>query len=60
MADLVCPNGHVSSDPDWCDTCGAPMAGNSGTPSPPSPRSSPVGLAATPASGIVAPVACPG
>ncbi len=21
----TCPQGHVSGDPDWCDTCGAPM-----------------------------------
>jgi len=66
MADLVCPNGHVSSDPDWCDTCGAPMGAAPGGPpsaavlSPiSSPVPSPVGLAATPASGVVAPVACP-
>ena len=24
-----CPNGHASGDPDWCDTCGAPMHGAS-------------------------------
>lgn len=21
----MCPNGHESQDPEWCDTCGAPM-----------------------------------
>lgn len=25
----TCPNGHTSTDPDWCDTCGAPMHGPS-------------------------------
>ena len=25
----TCPNGHTSADPDWCDTCGAPMHGPS-------------------------------
>ena len=28
-ASSTCPNGHQSSDPEWCDTCGAPMAGPS-------------------------------
>jgi FHA domain len=25
-----CPNGHQSNDPEWCDTCGAPLAGGTG------------------------------
>jgi FHA domain len=36
---FACPNGHQSSDPEWCDTCGAPIGG--------SPEATP---AATPAS----------
>ena len=27
MTDIVCPNGHHSGDPEWCDTCGAPIGG---------------------------------
>jgi FHA domain len=25
---FACPNGHQSSDPEWCDTCGAPIGGS--------------------------------
>ena len=25
MTSVVCPNGHLSADPEWCDTCGAPI-----------------------------------
>ncbi len=25
-----CPNGHDSKDPEWCDTCGAPLQGGIG------------------------------
>ena len=25
MTAVLCPNGHHSADPDWCDTCGAPI-----------------------------------
>ncbi len=28
----TCPQGHVSNDPDWCDTCGAPI-GSTASPS---------------------------
>ena len=28
MSGATCPNGHTSTDPDWCDTCGAPMHGS--------------------------------
>jgi hypothetical protein len=31
-AGTPCPNGHVSGDPDWCDTCGAPMSGGASSP----------------------------
>jgi hypothetical protein len=33
MTVVVCPNGHTSGDPDWCDTCGTPIGG-SADPSP--------------------------
>jgi hypothetical protein len=33
MTAVVCPNGHSSGDPEWCDTCGAPIGG-SAEPSP--------------------------
>lgn len=50
----VCPNGHTSEDLEWCDTCGAPMAGAgaaaAATPSTPAP---------VPTSSAVAPVSCP-
>jgi FHA domain len=26
----ACPNGHQSNDPEWCDTCGAPLQGGTG------------------------------
>ncbi len=28
MTAVVCPNGHTSGDPEWCDTCGAPIGGS--------------------------------
>ena len=44
MTTALCPNGHHSADPEWCDTCGAPIgaspAGN------PSAASAPVSAAA--------------
>lgn len=62
----TCPNGHTSTDPDWCDTCGAPMHG----PSPEAaaaaaPAPDPVVEAASgstpapPASGVGSPEPCP-
>ncbi len=45
-ASSTCPNGHQSSDPEWCDTCGAPMAG---------PSSAAVAAAAPPSTGAAAP-----
>jgi len=27
VTDIICPNGHHSGDPEWCDTCGAPIGG---------------------------------
>ncbi|MEO7371454.1 MAG: FHA domain-containing protein, partial [Ilumatobacteraceae bacterium] len=44
MTTYMCPNGHSSGDPQWCDTCGAPIGGSASAaappPSPSSPRSS--------------------
>ena len=37
----TCPNGHESTDPEWCDTCGARLSGT--TPEPPPPTAPPVG-----------------
>jgi hypothetical protein len=48
----ICPNGHTSNDPEWCDTCGAPMGGQ---PAPVAPAAT----AKPPLSTTVAPVACP-
>ncbi|HEX3087290.1 MAG TPA: FHA domain-containing protein [Ilumatobacteraceae bacterium] len=28
MTTFLCPNGHQSNDPEWCDTCGAPIGGS--------------------------------
>ncbi|MCB1000000.1 MAG: zinc-ribbon and FHA domain-containing protein [Acidimicrobiales bacterium] len=56
MSTATCPNGHVSTDPEWCDTCGAPMNGPSAeaqaqsTAPPPSAGGSSV---------AAAPVTCP-
>lgn len=48
-APTMCPNGHTSGDPEWCDTCGAPMSGASAT------------VAAAPSTSppAIAPVSCP-
>lgn len=29
MTTYMCPNGHHSGDPEWCDTCGSPIDGSS-------------------------------
>lgn len=52
-ATTVCPNGHTSGDPDWCDTCGAPMH------SPVAPVVAPVASGTAGPSTSVAPVSCP-
>ena len=49
MTDVVCPNGHHSGDPEWCDTCGAPIGGSS--------ISAPVATPATPAASEAGPPA---
>ena len=51
----VCPNGHTSGDPEWCDTCGAPMDGvvrGAGVAAPAPP------LTGGPSTSV-APVSCP-
>lgn len=58
MSTTLCPNGHQSTDPDWCDTCGAKLSGGPSAPPPPSGSSSPVGPSTAPASSPVA-LACP-
>jgi hypothetical protein len=56
----ACPNGHISADPEWCDTCGAPLGAppSSSTPQSVSPGSVSSGPA-TPPSGPVATTSCP-
>ncbi len=53
MSQTTCPNGHVSADPDWCDTCGARLgsAGSPGVPdaAAPVPMSSPPDSPGSPA-----------
>ena len=44
MTTYTCPNGHQSADPEWCDTCGAPIGGS------PEAAPAPVERAAAPAS----------
>lgn len=51
-----CPNGHASGDPEWCDTCGAPMAGPSAAAVAAAPSPSPHQV---PSSAAIAPVSCP-
>jgi FHA domain/Double zinc ribbon len=48
----VCSNGHTSEDLEWCDTCGAPMAGSAAPPVPTPPA--PVAPVPT-----AAPISCP-
>src|SRR3954471_21220307 len=51
MSQVLCPNGHVSADPEWCDTCGARL----GAPPAAAPAASAGPPLSTPPSG--APVA---
>jgi hypothetical protein len=68
MTTVACPNGHQSSDPDWCDTCGAKIGGApSAVPSAPavpgagegSPAPAPSGAQSTGWWPAGAPVRCP-
>ena len=51
MSQVLCPNGHMSADPEWCDTCGARLgaAPASGS-SPADPGRAGSGQAGTPLS----------
>jgi len=51
---FVCPNGHTSGDPEWCDTCGAPI-GSPPLPPPATPATPPPSRAST----LPAPTTCP-
>jgi FHA domain len=60
-----CPNGHQSTDPEWCDTCGAPLgtpaAGvASGSASGSGPAASGSAPSAAPISGVTVGVGKPG
>lgn len=61
MTTALCPNGHTSGDPQWCDTCGAPI-GVAPLPAP-SPAATPVAgrLPAPTAAAVAAaaPATCP-
>ena len=60
MSTVACPNGHQSADQEWCDTCGAKIAG-SPSPSPsPSPSTSAAAPAEPSAPTVPAPTAAPG
>ena len=57
-ANATCPNGHVSADPEWCDTCGAKLgAPAAGAPGPTAavPPASTLDVSG----GHIAPVSCP-
>ena len=59
MSTVACPNGHQSTDPEWCDTCGAKIGG---APSavPAQPASHGESASAPPTSSSAAPPAnCP-
>jgi hypothetical protein len=60
MSTATCPNGHVSADSEWCDTCGSPMNGPSAAAAAQaaSPASVP-GAGSGSAPLAIAPVACP-
>lgn len=59
-ASSTCPNGHQSSDPDWCDTCGAPMAGPSAAAvAAAAPASTSAAVPASSAAATTTPVPCP-
>ncbi len=49
-----CPNGHRSTDPEWCDTCGAPLG------TPPAGSGSGSAPSAPPSSGVSSGAGKPG
>ncbi len=56
-----CPNGHTSNDLEWCDTCGAPLAGGTATATPAAaaPSSTSSTSSTTSASLSTAAITCP-
>ena len=59
MSTVTCPNGHVSSDPEWCDTCGAKIGSTSPAVSAPVAPDNAVERSAEPPAGEGATLACP-
>ena len=55
MSTTLCPNGHQSTDPEWCDTCGARLGA---APASPPPSTAP-GQLAVPSATSAEPVPCP-
>jgi FHA domain len=59
----TCPNGHTSSAPDYCDTCGAPIADGATAGAPagagPDAAGEPSGGAATASGAAAVPETCP-
>jgi hypothetical protein len=49
----LCPNGHSSADPDWCDTCGARIGAST------LPTTSAPGPTSATSAGLHSTVACP-
>jgi len=43
MSQVQCPNGHISADPEWCDTCGARLGAEpAAVPAPAAPAGTPL------------------
>lgn len=60
MSTTTCPNGHDSSDPDWCDTCGAKISGApSGASATTSPPPAPTRVPPMTTMMVTPPVNCP-
>jgi len=62
MSTVTCPNGHESTDPEWCDTCGAKIGGASapaGSAAPPAATSAGTSPASAPPVGGAPTVTCP-
>ena len=67
MSQTTCPNGHLSNDPDWCDTCGARLGAVPAAPTGSADSSPSAVLAPSPAPSTGSPrvaspmdsVACP-
>ena len=58
MSTVACPHGHDSSDPDWCDTCGAKIGGAPAAAASPEPNATKAAPSMR-AAPTAAPVACP-